>query len=134
MIDRQKVFNKVYRALARQGFERSVATDTVTCQYRDPKGRRCAVGHLMLNRYYRSWIEGANIFGDAQQAVVEKSLKLPSQYLSKEGRKNGDLDFLYALQKCHDGSDAPDEMDVALRQFAECNKLDVPKRVRVGRL
>lgn len=110
-MDRQFVFDKITTHLLTQN-ERSV--DGSRCRYRDDKGRKCAIGVLILDQFYSIWLEGPGIFNSAIAESVEKSL---GQALSFD-----DKSFLSKLQEIHDIYD-PFHWKEKFSEFAEFYKL-----------
>lgn len=100
----QRLFNKVARHLLKQGV-RAANGELMTCQYRTSDGKRCAVGCLISDRYYKPGMEGWDVIG-----LIDEGFNLPSSII-ENGR------FLADLQDIHDGYD-PGVWPDRLREFA----------------
>ena len=96
-MNRQEIFNKVARALKKQG---SQAYEN-GCVYLTQDGRRCAVGHLIPDGHPGLQVEGSlngllDLYPDLRE-ILEISPELDSEGYS-------DLAFLSSLQEAHDDS------------------------------
>ena len=100
----QSLFDRVLRAVRRQGYVRSEGV-AEACTYRGEDGLRCFVGHLITNSEYSREIEGATVrmlhefglFADLTHAALE---------------------FLEELQAIHDDV-PPHEWEAAFANLAE---------------
>lgn len=124
-LNNQEVFDKVARALIKQG-EASVPAGyddiTDTCRYRIRRGTRtlkCAVGHLIPARLYDKRMEGASatcvIFGG------EKHNHRLTNISEECGLADVDPTLLGWLQQTHDKQLADEGIDawrVRMRQIA----------------
>lgn len=114
-LDMQEIFNKAYRGLRAQGFERSIGADIACngaalprCLYNGPDGKHCAIGWVWsIDPKY----ENRSVW---QLPMVDDGL----------------IGFLIKLQKAHDGD--PDEkytnqeMKKALEQVASEYQIQIP--------
>src|SRR5258708_3125935 len=82
-----EIFAKVRRHLLSQN-AKAFLPDSVTCAYRTPDGKKCAVGCLIPDKMYYPEMEGNGI-GD-----------LPWRFVEYFGEDN--IDFLGDLQEIHD--------------------------------
>lgn len=103
-LNRQDVFNKAYRGLRAQGFQRSVSS-LGSCRYNGPGGMHCAVG----------WVWPIAASGEGYLAC-----NLPIF----DGLNQDDRTFVADLQICHDDSSFP--MQSALTTFAARFELEIP--------
>ena len=65
------------------------------CMYRGENGRKCALGHLIKDKYYSPDLENACVGTDDINKALMLSLNISD--LSTE-----DQSILYRLQQCHD--------------------------------
>ena len=91
-MNRQEIFNKVARALKKQG---SQAYEN-GCVYLTQDGRRCAVGHLIPDGHPGLQVEGSlngllDIYPDLREILEIED-------------EEDDLAFLSSLQEAHDDS------------------------------
>lgn len=117
MSPEQKAFNKAYRGLASQGFERSTAPTDGNhdqCLYRGPGGRKCAAGWLIPDRKYKPEMEASGIV----TYVLDEGLY---DFDGLDGR------FLLTLQRAHDNGLSPRSMKQRLAEFATEFGLTVPR-------
>lgn len=121
MKNAQKIFSKVYRGLAKQGFKRSMGKDGI-CKFRGKEGMRCAIGQLIPNKLYKPGFDedGEGVYG------------LPDVLISKiTGERDSDLArrFLSPLMDVHDApaKGGRTSMKNRLAEFAVKNNLKVPK-------
>jgi len=91
-MNKQKMFDTIVEKLHEQGV-RSYDTYYNHCVYRGENGAKCAVGHILSDRYYREDMDvnGLNRVKD----IVKLGYKLP-RYISDN------VDFLTNMQKWHD--------------------------------
>lgn len=108
----QEIFSMAYIGLAKQGFERSFNDDTRYCLYRDPAGRKCAIGHCIPDEIYDEEFENMSL-GDLTKQIP--------------GLSGSDIRFLEDLRSCHDKSYGPASMKKNLHVFAEENEFSIPK-------
>lgn len=109
----QRKFNKAYKGLASQGFEKSVRGADDMCAYRGRGKTRCAIGWLIPDELYKKSFEGC--------AADE------SKVLEAAGFEEDDFLFANDLQDAHDRSITPNEIKEALQRFARNWELTVPK-------
>lgn len=109
---RQEMFDRAFRGLRAQGFERCAANH-YGCLYEDLNtGRRCAWGHVDAS------LTGADS-GSVWHLRREKiglAARIPLN----------DVDFAMALQRAHDNAMGPGNMEELLRNVAERFGLTVP--------
>lgn len=103
--DRQAIFDTVARHLAAQGFR---AITNSRCDYRGPRGERCAAGVLIPDDEYSSAME-ANVFRRLDIAAFAPH-----------------ADLIDRLQLLHDTDDSwtPDNMPRELRAVAQLYHVD----------
>jgi len=58
----REVFDTVKAHLLAQGEKSAVGTD---CRYRDPEGRKCAIGCLVKDDLYNEALEGKNVLSES---------------------------------------------------------------------
>jgi hypothetical protein len=110
----QEIFNKSVAGLASQGFQPSTSGDM--CVYKDDRGFKCAIGHLIADAAYKPSLEGQ---------VPENALAL-SGYLVDGESPADNRHFLDMLQVAHDRSPDASTMKEKLKLFAADFELDVP--------
>lgn len=118
-MDRQKIFNKVYKHLLTQKV-RSYDKDNDICLYRQKKGDKylkCAVGCLIPSNRYNPKFEKNDITSLFQ--------KFPNIQTVLDVQTNSDKDFLLGLQEIHD-SDAVETWNHKLAEFAFEHELTLP--------
>lgn len=95
-MNKQEIFDKVYKAILAQGQKslRTFPDRDPSCAYRDPQGRKCAIGHLIPDELYQKEMEDMTIYGVLQEFP---ELKEFLDVQCDEDRK-----FLFLLQYCHD--------------------------------
>lgn len=108
----QEAFNKAFVGLYKQGFERS--KDDVACRFRDPFGRKCAIGQLLTDEQY-------SVIGE------NNSIYAPLDFFPEVFGGLSEF-FVGDLQYAHDSSDNPQEMEEKLRRVARQYDLTVPTR------
>lgn len=111
MATRQEVFDRAYIGLASQGFERSY--EGVSCLYRGPHGRRCAIGWNISDERYGTDLEG--LCADDEPV------------LRAAGINRRSAGFAALLQASHDRADSPSHMRDLLEDVAERYHLTIPK-------
>jgi hypothetical protein len=116
----QELFETVVLHCRKQGEKAHVklGEGDYSCRYRDPMGRKCAIGCLIPDDVYKPAMEGGDV-GD----IIAKDL-LPLS-LAAEFYKN--LRLLSALQKVHDQSNTFADWERQWRMVAEDFKLRYPK-------
>lgn len=108
---RQEMFDRAFRGLRAQGFERCATPEG--CLYQDPStGRRCAWGHVdtSLTEADRGPV------GHLREEKIGLAARIPWN----------DLDFATALQRAHDNALGPGTMETMLRGVAMRFDLTVP--------
>lgn len=93
--DRQAILESTTMAIVTQGgpsVEPTPDSYGLTCVYRSPSGRKCAIGHLIADEFYEPCLEGKTVTMIYQ--VIERSLQVK---LCPE-----DIAFLNCLQQAHD--------------------------------
>lgn len=88
MYSKQEAFDIVYVKLLEQG---CCASDGLVCLYRDAKGNKCAIGHLIPDELYLKGFEG-------QDAI--SVLAILSELV--EGEDQEDQYFYLEIQHIHD--------------------------------
>src|SRR5687768_3022247 len=122
---KQELFNKSYGGLKAQNFQFSIGRtpqEGDRCAYRSPDGKKCAIGHLIVDEYYNPIIEGHSIPTPTVRTIVEKSQNIVIGGV--------DLVFLNTLQQCHDDAFRFKEinhMESNLMKFAERFNLVIPE-------
>lgn len=114
-LTRQEIFDTAYRGLEAQGFKQSL--NGSGCSYRGDDGRKCAIGHIIPDERYNSDMEGI-----AADNLADKCLN--------DLIAISDYDFIWRLQRCHDGSYEPKAMQECLRELADGYDLTVPVEVQ----
>lgn len=129
---KQELFNIAWNGIKSQGFQQSVLRNedgspkrthggdgVVSCAYRDPQGRKCAVGWMIPDEYYHPALENKL----ASSPEVCKAAGLVG------GEWNGEPNFARQLQAVHDSveSSTPEGMEKNLREFALQHGLDIPQ-------
>ncbi len=111
----QKTFNKVVRALRKQGCKSQKPAGNydgnMSCLYRGPNNTKCAAGHLIPDKMYDERMEG-NV---AENSRVSKVLESCGH----------DPTFVYQLQIIHDYTE-PSNWEWQFQIIAEKYKLTVP--------
>lgn len=116
VMERQEMFTKAYLGLEAQGFKKCVGVDGA-CQFNDPNGLHCAVGHIV----------------SVPQSMNEKNLTAIG-HVFPELNISENFGFLNALQSAHDGADLPGcrgfaptgSMQSRLVEFARIWDVQVP--------
>lgn len=126
---RQKLFNKAYLGLKAQEFKPSwknipnrYGDMTDTCMYRGQEGLKCAVGHLIDDKFYDPSIEAKSATNKDIETAICRSQEINLSY--------DDLDFLNRLQRAHDiamPGKYSKPMEPALKQFALEENLTIPE-------
>lgn len=88
----QKMFDTIVEKLYEQGV-RSYNYSHDHCVYRGAEGAKCAVGHILSDRYYREDMDVNG--GHRVKDIVTLGFKLP-RYISDN------VDFLSDMQNWHD--------------------------------
>jgi hypothetical protein len=119
-LNEQKLFDKAYKGIKSQGFEKSGGKDS--CLYTSEKNGRtyhCAIG----------WIcEGSQMPAECvspKDSTFWTSLELDITLIPESRR-----DFLYKLQSIHDHAENPDDMQKRAIKFAEKHGLTIPPSQR----
>ena len=75
---KQEIFTKVARHLLAQNAKSSFCRgDLDLCRYRDPRGRKCAVGCLIADTAYRTDLENLGVFSrDVKEALLASGVDL----------------------------------------------------------
>ncbi len=96
-MNKQEIYNKVKAALLEQGcqsIDDSGESDTGTCMYRGSDGKKCGIGHLILDEHYSPELEGKGCHTMDVIAALRASGIDPKDHT--------DTDFLIRLQGAHD--------------------------------
>ena len=113
MTSKQETFNRAYRGLAAQGFEKSVDMSG-ECAYRSSCGtKKCAAGHLIPDEDYSEAMERIGVWASEVWAP-----------LKRDGHA---LDLVTDLQSAHDESTSPLNMQYRLAIVANAHGLTIPK-------
>lgn len=132
---KQELFNIAWRGLKSQGFQQSVlrnedgtpkmytswtGEETAICAYRDPQGRKCAVGWMIPDEKYSPDLE--NRLASYETVRVAAGLVASNDW-------DEEPQFARQLQHVHDSksSNTPEKMEARLRLFAATRDLDIPQ-------
>ena len=115
----QEIFDKVVIALRKQGKKSMDNTmqDGNICRYRDYRGNKCAIGHLLSDEEYRPSMEGNSV-----RSLI--SFRLVSDATIEWMKPH--LDLLIALQAIHDSVGGPQMWENKWEKLAKKNGLTVP--------
>lgn len=119
-MDKQLIFDRVTKHLLTQ---KSQSRDiTRLCSYRGPGGKKCAIGTLILDKFYSSSFEGNDVSSNPVCRALESSLAyfLPGSLGCT--LSGSDINFLLKLQSIHDNY-SPHEWAWCLTNFALSEKL-----------
>lgn len=102
----QEAFDYVWTKLIEQGAP-SALTDKfgfVSCKYRDPKGNRCAIGHLIADEDYISDWEGTGPIPVVKHIALHRGVDFKDVPHLEINPVNESLSaaFYTELQRCHD--------------------------------
>lgn len=136
---KQEVFNKVVRGLAKQKWQTSRVTTSYggyIQAYLGVNNCRCAIGHLLDNVTVEA-IKNAPALNTMGPLILEKDKKvvkfvigdLPDDQPGDQTESLYDSareQFIWGLQRAHDGARTPEEMVTRLRSFAEKHGLKEP--------
>jgi hypothetical protein len=130
---KQELFNIAWNGIKSQGFQQSVLRNedgtvkghnegprfVASCAYRDPQGRKCAVGWMIPDEKYDPKLENRL----ASSREVCEAAGLNADYYA------GESHFARQLQMAHDmvESSTPEGMEKNLRAFALGYALDIPQ-------
>lgn len=112
-MNRQEVFNTVYRHLLAQGCKSLDATFE-NCLYRGPNGLKCAAGVLIKDEFYHKGLEGRSACSLSVSSALRAS-----------GVHEGDLEMVLDLQATHDKWEV-DEWPAELAVVAHAFNVKVP--------
>jgi len=117
VLTKQEIFNNAYIGLAKQGWQRAVASDRVTCRFRVKKRDTgvvlcCAIGHSIPDDKYKSTME---------ECGPKLALENAGVVLHKTVSDN----WLRSLQDAHDTGHS--YLKENMESFAEINGLSIPK-------
>jgi hypothetical protein len=93
-VTRREVFDKVKEHLLAQGRRAQASGAGLNCAYRNEEGLKCAVGCLIADEHYGSFLEGRALVGGAS-CVVAAALR-------KSGAQEDAFPMLIRLQQLHD--------------------------------
>jgi len=113
MTKEQEIFNKAYLGLERQGFRRSVVANNA-CQYLTEDGRRCAIGWCLTN-------PPANC-----SLAVHELMRTDRQ--AAQDLQDAHVAFLEDLQRAHDSSPSPEQMQEMFKSLAIAYGLTIPEK------
>lgn len=119
----QDCFNRSYLGLKSQGFEHSFHKSA--CLYRDPEGRKCAIGHLIPDEMYIPDIE--DLAPNSLVMDYPKFFYGVFPYLEEKADRDALVRFLTNLQSVHDCSTSPNDMERNLHSFALLRNLSIPE-------
>lgn len=104
---------KAITGVIKQG-RKSYGKDDV-CAYRGPEGLKCAVGHLIDDKFYDIGLEGKGVLDVVIKESIEDSI----------GRKvtKKEVDYLRILQCCHDDVPTYSEHEFILLFYKNITKL-----------
>lgn len=113
----QEMFDAAVKGLASQRFIRSWYNSPTFrgCRYRDPDGRKCAVGWNISDEEYDQGFEGKDVL------FVMK--KLGYSFSTTE------IEFLYRLQNAHDCANRTEYMKCELLNVGRKFGLEIPKEL-----
>lgn len=109
----QEIFDIVAVHLLTQGKKSLAGINNSSCVYRDPNGRKCAIGVLIADEHYSEELERKSVWTNEVVAALEKS-----GFDTEPPR----LNFLDELQRIHDGY-APAEWRRMLVSLAYAHRL-----------
>lgn len=95
---------------------------TEGCAYRGEDGLRCAIGHMIPNKYYRKWMEGF-------VPTKEKGGNFERLYevLIEIGYTDEQIKFMKELQEIHDNETLWEQRETQWKAIAEKYELTMPK-------
>lgn len=144
MLDKQLIFDIVAKHLLTQN---SRSLDRGLCCYRNPNGRRCAIGVLISDEVYSPMFEGDGVIdllvrrdqqyqNERQQAYDKLREWFDKTYGYVDHQRKDDVDFLVEIQRLHDSEGTSiDEWPLALAALAGKYGLDwriVSRTLRPG--
>ncbi len=102
----QEAFDFVLYTLLRQG-QRSVATGTSVCQYRNPIGLKCAVGHMIPDDQYNPELEGRTTSSEMVMDAIDHQFVDVNKWLLHDMQRAHDdtayghfkSDFIYNMKR-----------------------------------
>lgn len=122
MLTKQEIFNIAWTGLKAQGFRKALNSNG-DCVYRARNGTRCAVGMVLPDHLYEWEMDNQEVGGTGVINLVKNFPKVRKLF----GGSKDMLNFLSALQGCHDsGDDEPEDMERQLRSFAKRRRLSIP--------
>lgn len=128
MLNRQEIFNIVYKGLRTQGWERSVEHDASKnkgiCVYRTSDGKKCAFGHLIPDEVYESGMENIIAINLLDSGVTKFK---DFRKWSDENIKKQYHSFINDLQCQHDYAISPEDMKNRFHKLAIDYNLQVPE-------
>lgn len=89
-MNKQEIFDTVYEKLLKQG---KASTFDGKCRYRGANGNKCAIGHLIPDELYESYMEGVG-FVYLPENIID--------YIVGDNKDSNIIIFMYYLQKAHD--------------------------------
>lgn len=127
--DLQTLFNVTYVGLAKQGWQRSTHAGSTTCLYRGAKGRRCAMGFHIPDELYTLNMEGLGArsteFKEWYDVVENTEDNIGDRWiLTPVGQAQREL--MAEMQRMHDNSQTPEEMERAFRYIAINHDFNIP--------
>lgn len=107
------MFNRAYRGLASQGWQKSMMPDGETCAYRGQNGCKCAYGHVEDDD--KALVEGKTVNQLATLGLGLAATLTPSMRY-----------FARLLQSAHDRADSR-SLEDRFRRFAGYHGLSIPR-------
>jgi len=96
---KQDAYEVIRKHFLTQKERATLKPNGTTCAYRGAGGTKCAVGILIADEYYRSGMEGQNLYTSYIREAVEKSTGLN---LSDKISDDSTFRFLIDAQRIHD--------------------------------
>ncbi len=113
----QEVFDVAYAGLKAQGFLKAekVIGGGKRCVFRGINNTKCAVGHLVPDEL----VKDDDNFRTLESMINRNDYWQHLFYMI-------DIEFLKALQRCHDFTHSPEAMEIRLQDFAVEHGLKMP--------
>ena len=116
----QQIYETVVKHQRKQGQKShlKLSDGNYSCRYRDPEGRKCAIGCLIPDIEYVKEMEGKDV-GDLISGNLLNLLRSAEFYRHRK--------LLDGLQKIHDKANSFDEWERQWRMLADDMQLKYPK-------